>query len=196
MAAQSSRFERTWKYFQETLHHRIMVIDGAMGTMIQKHRFQESDFRGAEFSSHKKDLRNNSDVLVLTQAEKIKQIHRQYLEAGADIIETNTFGATTIAQADFGLEAHVERMNLEAARVACEARDEFSAKTPQKPRFVAGALGPTPRTASVSPSIERPDFRNVTFDELMVAYKQQAKALITGGVDIILGTSYSVACCF
>ena len=166
------------------LQQRIVIIDGAMGTMIQREKLGEADFRGARFADHPKDLRGNNDLLVLTCPDVVLRIHEQYLEAGADIIETNTFGATSIAQEDYGLAAHARDMNLAAARLAREAADRHS--TPQHPRFVAGALGPTPRTASISPDVNDPGARNVTFDELRAAYREQAQALLDGGVDVFL----------
>ncbi len=166
------------------LQQRIAIIDGAMGTMIQRHRLTEADFRGARFVTHTKDLKGNNDLLVLTRPDVIREIHGQYLAAGADIIETNTFGATRIAQEDYGL-AHIAReMNLAAARVAREAADAHA--TPEQPRFVAGALGPTPRTASISPDVNDPGARNTSFDELRHAYREQAEGLLEGGCDLFL----------
>src|SRR3954469_16073765 len=150
------------------LAQRIAILDGAMGTMIQRFKLTEADYRGERFKDHAKDLKNNGDLLVLTRPDVIRDIHEGFLAAGADIIETDTFGANTIAQEDFAL-AHVAReMNLEAARIAREAADKFS--TPDKPRFVAGALGPTPRTASISPDVNDPGARNVDFESLRAAY--------------------------
>ncbi|MBL8341780.1 MAG: homocysteine S-methyltransferase family protein [Rubrivivax sp.] len=166
------------------LGQRILVLDGAMGTMIQRHRLTEADFRGQRFADHPKDLKGNYDVLALTRPDIVRQIHRQYLEAGADLIETNTFGATAIAQEDYGL-AHVAReMNREAARIARAAADDIG--TPARPRFVAGALGPTPKTASISPDVNDPGARNVSFDQLRDAYRQQAEGLLEGGCDLFL----------
>ncbi len=168
----------------QVLSQRIAVIDGAMGTMIQRHRLTESDFRGDRFAAHGKDLKGNNDLLVLTRPDVIRTIHEQYLAAGADLIETNTFGATSIAQEDYGL-AHIAReMNVAAAQVARQAADAFS--TPDKPRFVAGALGPTPRTASISPDVNDPGARNTSFDELRAAYREQAEGLLEGGCDLFL----------
>jgi 5-methyltetrahydrofolate--homocysteine methyltransferase len=166
------------------LQQRIVIIDGAMGTMIQRHKLGEADFRGARFASHPKDLKGNNDLLVLTRPDLIRQIHEQYLAAGADMVETNTFGATSIAQEDYGLAEHAREMNVAAARIAREACDKFS--MPDKPRFVAGALGPTPRTASISPDVNDPGARNVTFDQLRDAYKDQAAGLLEGGCDLFL----------
>jgi len=166
------------------LQQRIVIIDGAMGTMIQRHHLTEADFRGERFADHDKDLKGNNDLLVLTRPDVIRQIHGQYLAAGADLIETNTFGATRVAQEDYGL-AHVAReMNVAAARIAREVADEYS--TPDKPRFVAGALGPTPRTASISPDVNDPGARNTSFDELRAAYREQAEGLLEGGCDLFL----------
>ncbi len=166
------------------LRQRIVVIDGAMGTMIQRHKLTEADFRGARFADHPKDLKGNNDLLVLTRPDVVRAIHDAYLAAGADIVETNTFGATSIAQEDYGL-AHVAReMNVAAATIARAACD--AASTPDKPRFVAGALGPTPRTASLSPDVNDPGARNVSFDQLRDAYREQAEGLLEGGCDLFL----------
>jgi 5-methyltetrahydrofolate--homocysteine methyltransferase len=166
------------------LERRIAIIDGAMGTMIQRHRLGEADFRSTRFADHAKDLKGNNDLLVLTRPDVILEIHGQYLAAGADLIETNTFGATSIAQEDYGL-AHIAReMNVAAARLARQAADAFS--TPDKPRFVAGALGPTPRTASISPDVNDAGARNTSFDELRASYREQAEGLLEGGCDLFL----------
>jgi 5-methyltetrahydrofolate--homocysteine methyltransferase len=166
------------------LQQRILIIDGAMGTMIQRHRLAEHAFRGERFKDHPKDLKGNNDLLVLTRPDVVQQIHEQYLAAGADIIETNTFGATCIAQEDYGLGALAREMNVAAAKLARAACDKYS--TPDKPRFVAGALGPTPRTASISPDVNDPAARNVNFDELRAAYHEQAEGLLEGGCDLFL----------
>lgn len=168
------------------LKERILVLDGAMGTMIQKHTLDEEDFRGERFKNHSKPLKGNNDLLSITQPYLIRDIHKQYFEAGADIAETNTFSGTTIAQADYGLEDAVYDINYEAAKLAKEAADEITAKEPNKPRYVAGSIGPTNRTASISPDVNNPGFRAITFDELKTAYAQQVRALINGGVDILL----------
>jgi 5-methyltetrahydrofolate--homocysteine methyltransferase len=173
------------KALEEAAKSRILILDGAMGTMIQRHTFEEADFRGARFKDHPKDLRGNNDLLILTQPEAIKAIHVAYLEAGADIIETNTFSSTTIAQADYGMEHLAYELNLEGARLARAAADEVAAKTGVR-RFVAGSMGPTNRTASISPDVSNPGFRAVTFDELRAAYKEAALGLIAGGADIML----------
>ena len=170
---------------EKSARARILILDGAMGTMIQRHEFTESDFRAERFKDHHKDLRGNNDLLILTQPEAILDIHRQYLRAGADIIETNTFSATTIAQADYGLEAIVSELNREGARLARRACDEIARET-GVPRFVAGSIGPTNRTASISPDVANPGFRAVSFDELRAAYRQAALGLIEGGADILL----------
>ncbi|HET7684117.1 MAG TPA: methionine synthase [Marmoricola sp.] len=166
------------------LQQRVLVLDGAMGTMIQQHGPGEAEYRGQRFSDWPSDVKGNSDLLSLSQPEMIRSIHREYLEAGADIVETNTFSATTIAQADFGMEELVGEMNLASARLARAAADEYS--TPERPRFVAGALGPTNKTASISPDVNDPAARNVSYDELVTAYLQQARALVDGGVDLLL----------
>jgi len=166
------------------LQERIVIIDGAMGTMIQRYKLTEADYRGERFKDHPKDLKGNNELLQFTRPDVIQQIHEQYLAAGADIIETNTFGATTVAQDDYGLAAVAREMNVAAARLARAACDKYS--TPDKPRFVAGALGPTPRTASISPDVNDPAARNVTFDELRQAYYDQASGLLEGGCDLFL----------
>ena len=168
------------------LKERILILDGAMGTMIQHHKLSEKDFRGERFKNHSHDLKGDNDLLCLTQPEIIKNIHRAYLEAGADIIETNTFNSTSISQADYKLERIIYELNLAAAKLAREAADEFTKKNPAKPRFVAGALGPTNKTASLSPNVNDPGFRGVTFDQLVEAYTEQARGLIEGGVDVLL----------
>lgn len=168
------------------LQQRILLIDGGMGTMIQNEKLEEPDYRGGRFADWHCDLKGNNDLLVLTQPQLIKQIHSQYLEAGADILETNTFNATTIAMADYEMEDLSEEINFAAAKLAREVADEWTAKTPEKPRYVAGVLGPTNRTCSISPDVNDPGFRNVTFDQLVEAYKESTHALIKGGSDLIL----------
>ncbi|MFZ5699084.1 MAG: methionine synthase [Pseudomonadota bacterium] len=165
---------------------RILILDGAMGTMIQQHNLQEADYRGERFRAHPHDLRGNNDLLVLTRPDIITDIHRQYLEAGADILETNSFNSTRVSQADYHLEDIVPELNRTAAALARAAADEFTAKNPGKPRFVAGVLGPTSRTASMSPNVNDPGFRNVTFDELVQNYIEATAGLVMGGADIIL----------
>ena len=172
--------------FEQHLAQRILVLDGAMGTMIQSYKFDEQAYRGERFADWHCDVKGNNDLLVLTQPEAIKQIHREYLDAGADIIETNTFNATTIAMADYEMEAVSREINVAAARVAREVADEITAQNPDKPRFVAGVLGPTNRTCSISPDVNDPALRNVTFDELKEAYIESTEGLIEGGSDIIL----------
>ena len=171
---------------RELISRRILVLDGAMGTMIQKYGLAEADFRGERFAAHERSLKGNSDLLVLTRPDVISAIHRAYFEAGADIVETNTFTATTIAQADYGLEHLVRELNVEAARLARAVADELTARDPSRPRFVAGSIGPTNRSASISPDVNNPGFRNITFDELRVAYAEQAEGLIDGGADLLL----------
>ncbi len=166
------------------LARRIAILDGAMGTMIQRLRLGEADYRGERFRDHPKDLRNNGELLSLTRPEVIRDIHEGYLAAGADIIETNTFGATRIAQDDYGLGDLAAEMDLASARLARQAADRFS--TADKPRFVAGALGPTPRTASISPDVNDPAARNVDFEQLRAAYYEQTEALVAGGADLLL----------
>ena len=168
----------------EVLERRIAVIDGAMGTMIQRWKLGEADFRGARFADHPKDLKGNNDLLVLTRPDVIDAIHDQYLAAGADLIETNTFGATSVAQEDYGLAHLAREMNVAAARIARAAADRHASA--DQPRFVAGALGPTPRTASISPDVNDPGARNTSFDELRAAYREQASGLLEGGCDVFL----------
>jgi 5-methyltetrahydrofolate--homocysteine methyltransferase len=170
----------------ELLARRILILDGAMGTMIQRRRLTEEDFRGARFADHGRDVRGNNDLLVLTRPDVISDIHLEYLEAGADIIETCTFSSNRVAQSDYGLESAVYELNFEGARLARAAADEWTRRTPDRPRFVAGSMGPTNRILSISPDVNNPAFRNVTFDELRDAFKEQARALIDGGCDILL----------
>jgi 5-methyltetrahydrofolate--homocysteine methyltransferase len=164
---------------------RILVLDGAMGTMIQARRFSEADFRGTRFADWRRDLRGNNDLLNLTQPEAIREIHEAYLRAGADIAETNTFSSTAIAQADYGMETLAHELNREGARLAKEAARALEAED-GRPRFVAGAIGPTNRSASISPDVNNPGFRNVSFDDLVAAYSDAARGLIDGGADLIL----------
>ena len=171
---------------EDILRERILVLDGAMGTMIQRHTLEEVDFRGERFKDHKHLLKGNNDLLSITRPDIIKEIHRQYFHAGADIIETNTFSSTTIAQADYHLESIAYELNYQSAKIANEVAEEFRVLDPTKPRFVAGALGPTNRTASLSPDVNDPGYRAVTFDDLRVAYKEQAKGLLDGGADLLL----------
>lgn len=170
----------------KALQDRILVLDGAMGTMLQQYKFTEEDFRGERFKNFPISVKGNNDLLSLTQPKALKEIHAKYFAAGADIIETNTFSGTTIAMADYQMEDLVYELNYQSAQIAKEIADEFTAKEPNKPRFVAGSMGPTNRTASMSPDVNDPGFRAVTFDELRVAYKQQAEALLDGGVDLLL----------
>ena len=174
------------KQLKDILKERILVLDGAMGTMIQEYNFSEEDYRGEQFKDFHTSVKGNNDMLSITQPEAIKAIHRKYFEAGADIVETNTFSGTTIAMADYDMEDWVYELNYQSAKIAKEVADEFTAKEPNKPRFVAGSIGPTNRTASMSPDVNDPGYRAVTFDELRLAYKQQAEALVDGGVDILL----------
>lgn len=170
----------------QNLQQRILVLDGAMGTMLQRYQFTEEDYRGERFKNWESPLKGNNDLLSLTQPHAIEAVHRKYLEAGADIIETNTFSATTIAMADYHMEDLVYELNYESAKIARKICDEFRALTPEKPRFVAGSIGPTNKTASLSPDVNDPGYRAITFDELRIAYKQQAEALLDGGSDILL----------
>ena len=167
---------------EKAIEERILILDGAMGTMIQRHKLEEEDFRKGAFENHDKSLKGNNDLLSITRPEIIKDIHRQYFQAGADIVETNTFSGTWIAQADYGLEEAVYQINYESAKIAKEVANEFT----DKPRFVAGSIGPTNRTASISPDVNDPGYRAITFDELVGAYKDQVNALMDGGVDVLL----------
>ena len=168
------------------LKERILVLDGAMGTMIQQYKFSESDYRGSRFKYHQCNVQGNNDLLSITQPEAIRKIHEQYLEVGADIIETNTFSSTSIGMADYEMESLVYELNFESARIAKDAALKYSNLTPNKPRFVAGSIGPTNRTASMSPDVNDPGYRAVTFDDLVISYSEQINALIDGGVDILL----------
>src|SRR5579883_1940167 len=180
-----SNGEETRKALLSAALERILVLDGAMGTMIQQYKFGEADFRGTRFSGWPHDLRGNNDLLSLTQPEAIRAIHLAYFEAGADIVETNTFSSTRIAQADYGMEALVTELNFASARLAREAASAAEQKDGRR-RFVAGALGPTNRTASISPDVNNPGFRAVTFDDLRAAYAEAAEALLSGGADILI----------
>lgn len=171
---------------REILNQRIMIIDGAMGTMIQTYHLTEEQYRGERFKSIEQLVKGNNDLLCITQPDIILAIHKQFLDAGADIIETNTFNAQVISMEDYKMTELVDEINFEAAKIARQAADEYTAKDPSKPRFVAGAVGPTNRTASLSPDVNNPGFRAVTFQDLVDAYSQQMKALIKGGVDLIL----------
>ncbi len=171
---------------KDILKERILVLDGAMGTMIQRHKPTEEDFRNEALKDHPYPLKGNNDLLSITRPDIIKDIHRKYFEAGADIAETNTFGSTTVAQADYHLEHLVYEINFQGAKIAKEVADEFTKKEPNKPRFVAGSMGPTTKLASMSPDVNNPGYRAITFDQLVVAYKEQAKGLLDGGVDMLL----------
>jgi 5-methyltetrahydrofolate--homocysteine methyltransferase len=171
---------------QKDLEKRILVLDGAMGTMIQNHQLEEEDFRRKRFASHPCPLKGNNDLLSLSQPELIKEIHRAYLEAGADLIETNTFSSTSIGMADYQMEDLAYELNYESAKIAKEVTREFLAKTPDQKRYVAGSIGPTNKTASMSPDVNDPGYRAVTFDELVNAYREQVLGLIDGGADVLL----------
>ena len=171
---------------EEELQKKILILDGAMGTMLQDYKFGEKDFRSERFKDWPVSLQGNNDLLSLTQPKAIADIHRTYFDAGADIVETNTFSGTTIAMSDYKMEGLVYEMNLESARIAKKVAEEYTQKDPDKRRFVAGAMGPTNKTASMSPDVNDPGFRAISFEELRVAYKQQAQALIEGGVDVLL----------
>lgn len=184
--ADKERITSTSTLIKNLLQERLLVLDGAMGTMIQRHKLTEDDFRTNWFEEHSSALKGNNDLLSLTRPDIIKEIHELYFQAGADICETNTFSGTTIAQADYHLENFVDDINYYSAKLAREVADEFTTKEPNKPRFVAGSIGPTNRTASISPDVNDPGYRAITFDQLVVAYKQQTLGLIYGGVDVLL----------
>ncbi|WP_396637001.1 homocysteine S-methyltransferase family protein [Maribacter sp. R77961] len=171
---------------KDLLQQKILILDGAMGTMLQRYKFTEEDFRGERFKDWEHPLQGNNDLLSLTQPEAIAEIHRKYFAAGADIVETNTFSGTTIAMADYHMEDLVYELNYESARIAKAVAKDFTAREPHKPRFVAGSIGPTNKTASMSPDVNDPGFRAVSFDELRIAYKQQVEALLDGGADMLL----------
>ncbi len=178
----AARIAKLW----QTAKDRIVVLDGAMGTMIQQHKPDEATYRGARFADWHQDVQGNNDLLILSQPDMIRDIHAQYFRAGADIVETNTFSSTSIAQADYGMEALAHELNQEGARIAREAADAVMAEQPDRVCLVAGAIGPTNRTASISPDVNDPGFRNVTFDELRIAYKEAADGLMAGGADLLL----------
>lgn len=171
---------------RQLLNHRILIIDGAMGTMIQRHKLSEADYRGERFADWHTDVKGNNDLLSITQPGIVIGIHKEYLDAGADIIETNTFSSTSIAQADYDMQSLAYELNVASARCARKAADEFTAKDPAKPRFVAGAIGPLNKTLSLSPDVNNPGYRAVTFDEVVTAYTEQIRGLVDGGVDILL----------
>ncbi|MGD9021490.1 MAG: homocysteine S-methyltransferase family protein, partial [Lysobacterales bacterium] len=185
-------YSQPWKdaqkaeLLQRLLDEKILVLDGAMGTMIQPLELTEEDFRGERFAQHSLPLAGNNDLLTLTRPEAIAAIHHEFLEAGADIVSTNTFNATGISQADYGTEDLVRELNREAARLAKVVADRFTVRDPRKPRFVAGSIGPTNRTASLSPDVNRPEYRNVTFEVLRETYAEAARGLLEGGADILL----------
>ena len=174
------------KSLKECASERILIIDGAMGTMIQRYKLQESDYRGERFANYHTDVKGNSDLLSITQPAIIEAIHREYLEAGADIIETNTFSSTVIAQADYDMQHLAAEMNTASVQIARRAADDYTRRNPDKPRFVAGAIGPLNKTLSISPDVNNPGFRSVTFDEVVNAYYEQVKALSEAGADLLL----------
>lgn len=171
---------------KQIIDERILILDGAMGTMIQKYNLSEQDFRGERFAQVAGQMKGNNDLLCLTRPDVIKDIHRKYLEAGADIIETNTFNAQRVSMADYHMQDMCREINLSAAGIAREMADEYSRKTPHKPRFVAGSVGPTNKTCSMSPDVNNPAMRALTYDELVGAYREQMEALLEGGVDALL----------
>jgi 5-methyltetrahydrofolate--homocysteine methyltransferase len=186
MTGKAQTATATESRLRELASKRILLLDGAMGTMIQSLRLSEADFRGPRFADWPRDLRGNNDLLNLTQPDAIRGFHVAYLRAGADIVESNTFSSTSIAQADYGMQALAYELNREGARLAKEACREVEAETPTRPRFVAGAIGPTNRSASISPDVNNPGFRNVSFDDLVAAYSEAVRGLIDGGADLIL----------
>jgi 5-methyltetrahydrofolate--homocysteine methyltransferase len=171
---------------KDLLKHKILILDGAMGTMIQHYTLTEYDFRKGWFEKHPSPLKGNNDLLSLTRPDIIKAIHKEYLEAGADIIETNTFSGTSVAQADYNLKNYAYDINYHSAKIAKEVADDITKQNPNKPRFVAGSIGPTNRTLSMSPDVNDPGYRNIKFDELVTAYEEQIRGLIDGGVDLLL----------
>ncbi|MCB1617656.1 MAG: homocysteine S-methyltransferase family protein, partial [Pseudomonadales bacterium] len=182
MTSRAARIEQ----LNTALKQRILVLDGAMGTMIQGYRLDEAAYRGERFRDHPHELKGNNDLLTLTQPEVIREIHTAYLEAGADIIETNTFNSTRVSQADYGLQALAAELNLAGARLAREVADAVTARDPSRPRFVAGILGPTSQTTSISPDVNNPGYRSISFDQLVEEYREATAALVEGGVDLIL----------
>jgi 5-methyltetrahydrofolate--homocysteine methyltransferase len=174
------------KTLRELISERILILDGAMGTMIQQYNLSEEDFRGKQFAGIPGLMKGNNDLLCLTRPDVVRDIHQKYLKAGADIIETNSFSATTVSMADYRMQDYVREINLAAAKIAREAADEYTVKNPDKPRLVAGSVGPTNKTCSLSPDVNNPAFRNITYDELVVAYQQQIEALLEGGVGAVL----------
>ncbi len=174
------------KNIHDLLKERILILDGAMGTMLQRYQFTEEDFRGARFKDWPHPVQGNNDLLSLTQPKAIAEVHRKYFEAGADIVETNTFSGTTIAMADYHMEELVYELNCESAKIARKVADEFTAREPHKPRFVVGSIGPTNKTASMSPDVNDPGYRAVSFDVLRTAYKQQVEGLLDGGADLLM----------
>ncbi|RLD25608.1 MAG: 5-methyltetrahydrofolate--homocysteine methyltransferase, partial [Bacteroidetes bacterium] len=174
------------KDIYKALQNRILILDGAMGTMLQRYNFTEEDFRGTRFKDYHKSVKGNNDLLSLTQPQAIAEVHSKYFEAGADIVETNTFSGTTVAMADYEMEDLVYELNYESAKIAKKVADKFTEKEPHKPRFVVGAMGPTNKTASMSPDVNDPGFRAISFNDLRIAYKLQAEALLDGGVDLLM----------
>lgn len=176
----------SWEKLKAAMCERVLILDGAMGTMVQRHKLSEEDFRGERWKNHPCSVKGNNDMLVISQPDIIKDIHRQYYNAGADFVETNTFSGTTIAMADYEMEADVYDLNYEGAKIAREVADEFLETEPKKPRFVVGSMGPTTKLAGMSPDVNDPGFRSVTFDELAADYQTQIRALLDGGADILL----------
>jgi 5-methyltetrahydrofolate--homocysteine methyltransferase len=170
----------------QLLNERIVIIDGAMGTMIQKHKLSEEDYRGEKFANYEHSLKGNNDLLVITQPQIIKEIHKDFLKAGADILETNTFNANSISMGDYHMQKWVVELNVEAVKLAIAAREEYTQEFGERPIFIAGAIGPTNKTASLSPDVNNPGYRGVTFDELVEAYSEQVLALIDAGADLLL----------
>ena len=178
--------KNTYQVISDILKQRILVLDGAMGTMIQRYKFSEEDYRGIRFKDYEYPLQGNNDLLSLTQPDAIREIHEAFLDVGADIIETNTFSSTSVAMADYYMENLIYELNFESAKIAVDACKKYTDLNPKKPRFVAGSIGPTNKTASMSPDVNDPGHRAITFDELVESYSEQIEALIDGGVDILL----------
>lgn len=175
-----------WDKLQDALNDRILILDGAMGSLIQEYKLTEEDYRGERWKDHPSSVKGNNDMLVISQPHIIKEIHSKYLESGADLIETNTFSGTSVSMADYGMEGDVYDLNFQGAKIAREVASEWTAKDPSKPRFVVGSMGPTTKIASMSPDVNDPGYRDITFDQLVLAYQEQVNALLDGGSDILM----------
>lgn len=175
-----------WNLLEKCLNDRILILDGAMGSLIQEYKLEEDDYRGERWKDHHSSVKGNNDMLVISKPNVIKEIHAKYLDVGVDLIETNTFSGTTVSMADYGMESDVYDLNFHGAKIAREVADQYTEKSPDKPRFVVGSMGPTTKIASMSPDVNDPAYRDITFDELAVAYQQQVGALLDGGADILM----------